>query len=57
MRFHACGFLNCDVAPGPPELTGTPKEVMDMTAEERRRPESAPKLGAFTFVQLSSFSE
>jgi hypothetical protein len=57
MRLHACGFLNSDVATGPPELTETPKEVMDMTAEERRRPESAPKLSALTFVRLSSFSE
>jgi hypothetical protein len=57
MRLHACGFLNIDVAPGPSELTGTPKVVMNATAEERCRPESAPELGAFTFVRTSSFSE
>jgi hypothetical protein len=57
MRLHACGFLNIDVAAGPPELTGTPKGIVETTAEESCRPESAPELGAFTFVRPSSFSE
>jgi hypothetical protein len=57
MRLHACGFLNIDVATGPSELTGTPKEIMEATAKERCRPESAPERGAFTFVRTSSFSE
>ena len=57
MRLHACGFLNIDVATGPPELTGTPKGAVDTTAEESCRPKFAPELGAFTFVRPSSFSE
>jgi hypothetical protein len=57
MRLHACGFLNIDVATGPPELTGTPKGVIDTIAEKSCRPESASERGAFTFVRPSSFSE
>jgi hypothetical protein len=57
MRFHACDFLIVDVATVPPALMETAIGVMDAAAEEGCRPESAPELGAFTFVPPGSFSE
>jgi hypothetical protein len=57
MRLHTCDFLIIDVAIVSPELMETAIGVMDAPTEEGCRPESAPELGAFTFVPPGSFSE
>jgi hypothetical protein len=57
MQFHTCDFLIIDVAIVSPELMETAIGVMDAPTEEGCRPESAPELGAFTFVPPGSFSE
>jgi hypothetical protein len=57
MRFHACDFLTIDVATVPPELLENTIGVMDASAEEGCRPESAPEPGAFTVLPPVPFSE
>jgi hypothetical protein len=57
MRFHACDFLTVDVATAPSKLLENTIGVMDASAEEGCRPESAPEPNAFTVLPLVPFSE